>query len=271
MREYIFLDGEPFKDKFLLRSIFYGEGVFETFRWKSRLPVFWDKHIERMKRGAEVLGIPFPKVEDIRETVENAVLESKFSDAYVKICLLSDGDTVFFENPKGYSLLIIVKEYQQFKESLTACISSFRRNSISPIIRIKSLNYLENVLARREARVLGFDEAVFLNEEGKVTEASSSNVFWLKDGGLYTPSLECGLLPGVVRGVVIEIGRELGIEVKEGKFDPPSLLSSRGVFLTNSLTAITIVYQINEFTLPSDSHEVMSLKSACLEKLNWVK
>lgn len=270
MKEFIFIDGEPFKEKFPLRSICYGEGVFETFRWKSRLPVFWNKHIERMRKGAGVLGIPFAKIEDIREAVENAVLESKISDAYVKMCLLSKGGSIFYESPQESSLLVIVREFQPPKEPVKASVSYFRRNSKSPILGIKSLNYLENVLARREARGLGFDEAIFLNEVGKLAEGSVSNIFWLKEGILFTPSLECGLLPGVIRGVMIETAKELGIEVRQGKFDVRRLMSSQGMFLTNSLTGIVSISQINEFKLPSDSREIMRLKVATLEKLNWV-
>ena len=101
MKEYIFIDGEPFKEAFPLRSLFYGEGLFETLRWKGELPIFWNKHIERMKKGAGVLGIPFPGGKAVKEGVENAILDSQIPDAYVKICLLSHGTTIFYENPEA--------------------------------------------------------------------------------------------------------------------------------------------------------------------------
>jgi 4-amino-4-deoxychorismate lyase len=269
MKEFIFIDGERFKEKFPLRSICYGEGVFETFRWKSRLPVFWNKHVERMRNGAGVLEIPFPKMEDIRESVEKAVLESKISVAYVKICLLSKGSSIFYEIPQESSLLVIVREFQPLKEPVKAYISSFRRNSKSPILGIKSLNYLENVLARREARSLGFDEAIFVNEAGRLAEGSTSNIFWLKEGILFTPSLECGLLPGVIRGVVIEIASELGVEVREGQFDLDSLRSSQGGFFTNSLIGSVIISQIDGSKLTPGSENFKGIRTALLEKLGW--
>jgi len=269
MKDLIFIDGHPLKEEFPLRSLFYGEGVFESFRWKMRPPVFWDKHVQRMKRGAELLGIPFPGVGDVEWVIERAMLDSQISDAYVKICLLSQGSSNFYETPTRHSLLGIVREFQAPKELITVCISSFSRNSASPVLRIKSLNYIENILARREAIGLGFDEAIFLNERGEITEGSASNTFWLREGVLFTPSLECGLLPGVIRDVVIEVACELGIQVIEGSFDPGVFLVSEGVFLTNSLMGIVSVSQVNEHKLPSDPQGVIVLKSAILEKLNW--
>jgi 4-amino-4-deoxychorismate lyase len=269
MKEFIFIDGEPFKEKIPLRSICYGEGVFESFRWKMRPPVFWDKHLERMKKGAKLLGIPFPGVGDIEWVVERAILDSQISDAYVKICLLSKGNSNFYETPTGYALLGIVREFQPPKELITACISSFSRNSSSPILRIKSLNYIENILAKREAMESGFDEAIFLNERGEITEGSVSNTFWLREGVLYTPSLECGLLPGVIRDVTIEAATEVGIQVSQGSFDPGVFIVSQGVFLTNSLMGVGSVSQINGHKLPTHDQAAGVLKSAILEKLNW--
>ncbi len=263
------MNGQLFSEKFPLRSLFYGEGVFETFRWKGTRPVLWNNHMERMKRGAELLGIPFRRSEYVLADVEKSVLESKISDAYVKICLLSLGRSVFYETPQESSLLVVVKEYQTPKGLLKAHISSFRRNSTSPIVSIKSLNYLENIVARREAMGLGFDEAIFLNEEGEVTEAAASNIFWLEKDVLYTPSLECGVLSGVVRGMLMETARDLGIEVVVGKFGLSSLLSSQGVLLTNSLTGIASAAQIDEHKIDDGSLEVLRLKTSILEKLNW--
>ena len=268
MKEYIFIDGEPFKEAFPLRSLFYGEGLFETFRWKARPPVFLSKHLERMKKGAGVLGIPFPKEEVIEERIENAILESEIPDAYVKVCLLSQGSPIFYEFPEGSSLLVTVREYKPPIEPVKAHVSSFRRSSTSPILKLKSLNYLGNVLARREARGLGFDEAIFLNDKVELTEASVSNIFWLKDGILFTPSVDCGLLPGVIRGVVIELAREMGMEVMECRHNLDTLLSSDASFITNSLIGAIAISYVNDFRL-SDSKDFERIRTALIDGLGW--
>lgn len=267
--ELILFDGKPIKESFPVRSLFYGEGLFETFRWRGKSPVFLAKHLERMKNGAEALRIPFSQVGDIERAIEKTVLDSQVSDAYVKICLLSHGSSVFYENPNGGSILVVVRQYQFPNELIKAHISSFRRNSTSPILGMKSLNYLENILARRNARGLGFDEAIFLNENGEITEGSANNIFWLEDGILFTPSLECGLLSGIIRGVVIDIARELGIGIEEGRFSLDNLTSSEGVFFTNSLAGAVLVSQIDDFELLSNSQDFKRIKAILFEKLVW--
>jgi 4-amino-4-deoxychorismate lyase len=221
-----------------------------------------------MKKGAEVLGIPFPGKNAIKDGLETAILESKICDAYVKICLLSHGMSIFYENPQRSSFLIIVRDYQPPKEPINACITSFRRSSTSPIPRLKSLNYLENILARREAMGLGFDEAIFLNDKGELCESSACNIFWLKEGTLFTPSPECGLLPGVIRSVLIELAREIDMDVVEGRFDSDKLISSTGGFLTNSLIGAIAIARLDQFELPI-LHQFKVIKSALMKKLGW--
>ncbi len=269
MEEFIFIDGEQLKERFPLRSLFYGEGLFETFRWKRSRPVLFNKHIERMKMGADHLGIPFPGEEVIKERLDSALISSQVSDSYVKLCLLSEGSTTFFEKAQGYSLLIIVREYHPPKERVKTFVSTFRRSSTSPILRIKSLNYLDNIIARREAMAGGFDEAIFLNDEGELTEGSASNIFWLKGGTLFTPSVYCGLLPGVIRGFVVELARDMGMKVIEGKYSLDSFVTSDAGFMTNSLIGAIATSRVNDFSL-SDSKDFERIRTALFDELGWV-
>ncbi len=270
MRELILLDGEPIGGNFPLRSLFYGEGVFETFRWKRLPPVFLAKHLERMKKGAEFLRIPFPKEEHILESLEKAISVSQTSDAYVKVCLLSKGNSIFYENPSEFSTLTVIREYQSPKDSMSVMTSSFRRNSSSPINKIKSLNYLENILARREAIEAGFDEALFLNERGEITEGTASNLFWIRDEVLFTPSLESGLVPGITVDVTIEVAAGLGFKVEEGRPRLEEALSCDGAFLTNSLVGLVGTPQIDGKEINSDFEILSKLRKALLEKLGWL-
>ena len=271
MDDSILIDGQPIQGDFPSRSLFYGEGVFETFRWKSTHPVFLNKHIERMKKGAEILRIPFPGEESILDSLDRALRAFQASDAHVKICLLSRGNTIFYENPEGSSLLTIVREYQLPNEPVKARVTECRRSSSSSILRLKSLNYLENIRARREARELGFDDAIFLNERGEITEGTASNIFWFRDGVLYTPTIECGLLSGITRCVLVENAEEIGMQVMEGCFNLDSLLSSQCCFLTNSLIGVVPISQINDTTLDSDYIYFERIKASLFEKLCWVK
>ena len=269
MKEIVHLDGKPLDENLPLRSLLYAEGVFETFRWKNSPPVFLKNHIERMSDGAELLRIPFPGAEKVRKDVEAAVKASGIEDAYVKICLMSSGPLKFYELADRGHLLAIVRVYEPPDEHVRAHVSSFRRRS-SPLLAIKSLNYLENVLARREAKSMGYDEAIFLNAWEEVTEGSSTNIFWVKSNVLHTPALECGLLPGITRDALISLAPELGLGVKEGKFTLKDVLNSQGAFFTNSLIGITAISAVDGVKINLDDDLYAKLKGLLLEKLGWV-
>lgn len=268
--EFLFLDGNPLVEKIPLRSLLYAEGVFETFRWKGSPPAFLKRHLDRMKQGSKFLSIPFPSGEDIKSAVEEAIRRSNLTDAYVKVCLLSSGPTKFYEQAVKSHVLVVVRSYESSKERMRAHIASFKRNSSSPLLRVKSLNYLENVLARREAQDHGCDEAIFLNERGEIAEGSSTNIFWVKENVLYTPAVDCGLLPGITREALISLTTEIGLNVVEGGFDLNEVLYSDGAFLTNSLIGIAALAGVDEIDLKLDEELFVKLRAALFKKFRWV-
>ncbi|HDI12805.1 MAG TPA: aminodeoxychorismate lyase [Hadesarchaea archaeon] len=267
-REFIFLDKEPLVTKIPMRSLLYGEGVFETFRWRGTEPVFLKKHLDRMKNGAKLLSIPMPAKKIIKNSVKEAVDRSNIMDAIVKICLLSSGSMIFHGDADKAHLMVIVKNYEKQKGQMRAHIASFRRNS-SPLLCIKSTNYLENVTARREAKNMGYDECIFLNQQDEITEGSSTNIFWIKGEVMYTPSVDCGLLPGITRETIITLGRKLGLEVKEGRFKLEDLLSSNCAFLTNSLIGMAALTQIDSNKINFNEEIYVRIRDALFRKLRW--
>jgi branched-subunit amino acid aminotransferase/4-amino-4-deoxychorismate lyase len=121
---------------------------------------------------------------------------------------------------------------------MAAVTGASRRNEASPLSRVKSLNYLDNLLAREEARRKGADEAILLNTRGLVAEGSASNVFLVGSEGLLTPSIESGALPGITRAAVIELAREAGIDCAEGDVEAATLAGAAEAFLTNSVMGV---------------------------------
>ncbi|MEM2878839.1 MAG: aminotransferase class IV [Candidatus Hadarchaeales archaeon] len=267
MRTLFFRGGRPCGEP--SRSELYGEGVFETFRWHRGPPVLLDEHVERMRRGAEFLGIPFPGKGAVVREVSSAVESSGIEDARVKVCLLSRGKGRFSSAPDGSELLTAVGRYMKPKTEMKCCIVEFRRNSSSPLLQHKTLNYLENVVARREAERRGADEALFLNDRNEVAEGAATNVFWFRDGKLFTPSRECGILPGITRKLLISIARGLGIEVIDGRFFAESVLSADEVFLTNSLIGMARVVEINGNAIGGRTEAFSELREALLRELGW--
>ena len=238
------------------RGFMLGDGVFESLRaYNGALP-FWDLHLERLKRGMIHLGfsldsLPFDQMKDQTRAL---VVKNGLSDAYVRLTV-SRGDTisellpgwgegepnwVIFTKPLSPRLQIIQEK------GVRAVFSSLKRNHSSPTARFKTANYLDMILAKREAVLQGADEALLLDEQGHVAEASTSNIFWVRAGTIYTPSLDLPILPGVTRQKVLDVATDLGIPVREGVYDSEDLMGSNEAFLTNSLCEIVPLISIEE-------------------------
>ena len=270
MTNSIFIDGKRAQNVFSARSLFYGEGVFETFRYKASPPVLLDRHIERMREGADLLKIPFPGKEYLIELIQKAILESEIHDAYVKVCLLSEGEPDFYSVSIKSQVLVIIKEYLKSNQPLMLKVNSYRRISESPIGRVKSTNYLENILARREALSFGFDEALFLNEKNQIAECAASNLFWFKDETLFTPSEVCGLLVGTTRNLVLTSMADIDINILEGKFLLNDLRDADFVFTTNSLTGCMPVSKIEGDSFNTENPLFLRIQNALLKELRWI-
>ncbi|MGI9534502.1 MAG: aminotransferase class IV [Thermodesulfobacteriota bacterium] len=268
MDELILIDGNRVKEP-LTRSLFYGEGLFETFRWKGRLPAFYSEHINRLKNGSELLRIPFPDDAYITEKIEEAVESSILDDLYVKIALISKGDRIFFKNPDESALLVMTREFIDTEENVDVCVATLRRNQDSLLLKYKTFNYLENIIGRREALEKGFDDAIFLNTNNDLTEATSSNIFWARGKDLFTPVVDSGLLPGITRKIILEIANDLGYKINSRKFDLSYLLNSDFAFLTNSLIGMRYISKVNKQMMPPEPISYSKIKNALIEKLKW--
>jgi len=121
---------------------------------------------------------------------------------------------------------------------MAGLMNRIRRNETSPLSRVKSLNYLDNLLAREEARRQSADEALLLNSQGFVAEGSGSNVFLVMGDDLLTPSVQSGALPGITRQVVLELAAEVGLGAKEAEVEPEALFHATEAFLTSSLKEV---------------------------------
>lgn len=243
--EKVFIDGKEFTDKDLLRPLLYGEGVFETFRYNGSLPKYIDYHYERLINGAKVLSIPKISKEDYLYNINQAVKNSESKDMYVKTVLISKGNIYYPLFPNGKSLIVITKPYKPIEEEVRLMISPYKVHSLDPLLKIKSTNYLRNILIKRYAKEKGFFDCIILNENDNITETSSANIFWIKGKYLYTPSLACGILDGVSRKVILEEAKKQGFIVVEGRFFLEDLKNANLVFLSNALHGIIRVKEIN--------------------------
>ena len=138
---------------------------------------------------------------------------------------------------------------------MSLAVSPYRVNTMSPLVGIRSLNYLEQVLAWEEAQSRDFDEAVTLNERGEVVSATMANIFWLKDGTLHTPALSTGAIAGITRAAVIELAEKQFIPVIEGVYELADLADADEIFLTSASYGLALVnsFDFRQYSLGTGS------------------
>lgn len=234
------------------RGFSFGDGVFETLRVYSGKVFRLESHINRLFKGLDLLGIERnADVGSIENAVKRLIDKNSLDDASIKISAFRE-ESPGVDPISGLKACYLMtsgpfdfRRKETCEKGISAGIVTIRRNQSSPHVFIKSLNYLENILGRREAQDKGYDEAIFLNSLDYVAEGSISNIFTVKNSGLFTPALDSGILNGITRDVVIEIAADLGIKCCEKFLKKDDLLTADEVFMTNSLMEIIPVREIN--------------------------
>jgi len=175
------------EDKILIdEGLFFGRGVFETILWKDR-PVFLNEHLERLKKSMEEIGLLPLEEKILREYLDK--LDIKYKGLKITVTPLN---IIITERNINY------KE-EDYNRGMTLTISKVRRNSTSRLCYIKSTCYIENLIEKENAKKMGFDDVIFLNEKGNVTETSCANIFIVKNKEIFTSKTEDGLLAGIIR------------------------------------------------------------------------
>ncbi len=233
------------------RGFLLGDGIFETIRIYSGKALFLNLHWDRLKLGAEFLEIPLKiTYEELKKVISHLIEKNNLKDqeASVRLTLTRGpgprGITV--NNAQPTFLATISPLIAQQEKMLSVLVSSIRRNELSPSSKIKSLHYLDNILARREAEKAGFDEAILLNTRGNLSEATIANLFFVRNEILCTPQIEDGALPGITREILLNVAKELGIKTKLASFSPQELLLAEEAFLSSSLLGIKAIWKVND-------------------------
>ena len=211
-----------------------------------------ERHLARLSRAAKFLGIDLESdIPNLQKAIYDTLQANQLSDARIRITLSSSEGAPIPDwlNPEKTTLLIIARSYtpypsEVYEQGFRAIVSLIRRNTQSPASVMKSLNYLDNLLARREAKLADAAEAILLNEQGLLAEGSTSNIFLVSGSNLLTPSLDSGILPGITREVVLKLAPSLGLKTMERKIAVEALQQADEAFLTNSLIEIMPLTQL---------------------------
>lgn len=212
------------------RGFTLGDGVFETLRAVDGGVARLDAHLARMRRGAALLGLPVPRV-DYEQALRETLTANGLSEGALRLTLTRGPAPRGVLPPKdpAPTLLITAGALPPATPVRLVIARITRRNEFSPLSGIKSLAYLDNILARQEAEARGADDALLLNTQGRVAETSTANVFVVKDGVLITPPLQDGALPGILRAELLRLG------AVEQSLVPEDLARVAEMFLTTSL------------------------------------
>ncbi|MEM0382541.1 MAG: branched-chain-amino-acid transaminase [Nitrososphaerota archaeon] len=256
----IYIDGEFYAKSSAKISVFdhgflYGDGVFEGIRVYGGVVFKLREHVERLYRSAKAIRLEIPMtVDEMVDAVIKTVRVNGFRDAYIRLVVTRGvGDLGLDPRKCGKPSVIVIVEQlepilgaQSRETGVKLIISSTRRDPVyATSHEVKSLNYLNSILAKLEAIAAGADDAVMLDSRGFVSEATGANIFVVRSGVLVTPPVTAGILPGITRAFVMELARRLGIPVEERDITPTELLTSDEVFLTGTGAEIVPVAMIS--------------------------
>ena len=255
----IYVDGTLYSKEDAKVSVFdhgflYGDGVFEGIRAYDGTVFRLKEHIDRLYQSAKTIALEIPFTpQQMTQAVLETVAANEQRDAYIRL-VVSRGPGDLGIDPANCStptVVIICAEIKLYPKELyetgaSIVTSSVRRIPIQCLDpRIKSLNYLNNIMAKIDARRAGALEAVMLNQQGRVAECTADNIFFYAGGVLRTPGIMNGALPGITRATVLDLGRAMAIPTEEGNYGLHDLYNADEVFLTGTGAEIMPVISVD--------------------------
>jgi len=239
------------------RGFLYGDSVYEVLWWHRGVLIQEQDHLDRLRESGRriYLDVDVPRdalVEQIEATCEAADVGAE-DDAYVRLMVTRGSGPLGLDLRTAPSLSVIVvvapanrPTEAVFQKGVRAALVDRRRNSARALDpAAKTGNYLNNVLALHEAQLQGADEALMLNEAGDVTEATTANIYLVRDGRLCTPPIEAGILKGTTRTRILALCHEHGVDAREARVTPADLQAADEVFLSSSVRGILPIVAID--------------------------
>ena len=249
------------------QTLHYGYGVFEGIRayaTEGGTKVFKVKeHYDRLKNSAELINIPFDyEVQELVDATYELLEKNNLQDAYVRPLVFCDPNMTL-ARPNNVSIMICAGEWGAYlgDKQLSLTVSSFCRphpRSIKIEAKVCG-HYVNSILATNEAKDKGFDEALLLDSDGYLAEGPGANLFFEKDGVLFTPQLG-NILPGITRATVLELAEELGVEVKQGLYKPEVLDSADSAFYCGTAAEVIGIESLDNTKFPMNWNDSLGKK-----------
>lgn len=243
-------------------AMLYGRGVFTTVAIYKGNPFLWPEHWRRLIDHGTRLNIDCSGCTEagVGEALRKLITVNNVGDGRARIILLARSGRDFWKTKapgaKQTDLLIMTGEAQKVPAAgMTLAVSPYRINTFSPLTGIRSLNYLEQVLSWEEAQAREFDEAVMLNERGEIAAATMANIFWVREGTVYTPALSTGAVAGVTRNTLLKLAEAESIPVIEGVYELGDLVEADEIFLTSANLGVALVttFDFRQYSITTES------------------
>lgn len=229
-------------------GVLLGDGVFETLAVRDGRPRLLDRHLRRLQAGmARIDIIDGPDDETIRNAIDELLVASGLSEARIRITVTAGPGPSLRTRTGRPTVFVTIAPLGPAPVSVSLHLVPWPRNEHSALAGIKSINWAENAHALRVAAAAGFDNALFCDMQGRLSECATANIFVTVDGQILTPAMSTGCLAGTVRAVLLDAG-----VATEADLHPADLTRADGVFITTSTTGITPVHAIDQLTPPTD-------------------
>lgn len=236
------------------RSYLLGDGLFETILVKNGQPAYLPEHLDRLRASCTAFAYKTPTTEELSTAIRSVIAANSLEIGSVRLTLSpweSNGLLAKFNSPLN---ILVTFRYGEpyaaalYQRGFTAIVAkSTRRNEHSPLSRYKTTNFLDNILAKKEAQTLNADEAIMLNTAGNIAEGTVTNIFLVKNGQVLTPCIEDGALPGIMRQKVLERCHTQNIPAQAKSLTLKDLENAHEAFLTNSLMGIMPLAKVNDY------------------------
>ncbi|MFB0567303.1 MAG: branched-chain-amino-acid transaminase [Candidatus Bathyarchaeia archaeon] len=237
-------------------GLLYGDGIFEGIRAYGGIVFKLDEHLDRLYRSAHAMLLEITmKKDEIKKAVLDTLKTNNLRNAYIRLVVTRGvGDLGLDPRKCSKPTVIIITipliqlhSEDRKKNGITAMVSWVKRDPVDATTHeIKSLNYLNSILAKIEANIAGVDEAICLDKRGFVSEGVAENIFMVENREIITPPTSTGALPGITRAVVIKLAKELGYPMVERNITPNELFNADEVFFTGTAAEIIAVREINK-------------------------
>lgn len=233
-------------------GLLYGDGVFEGIRAYSGRVFRLERHVDRLYASARVIHLEIPMAKEaMAAAITETLSTNKLTNAYIRVVVTRGAGSLGLDPRRTTDPQVIIitdlislypeELYEHGLKIITAATIRSHPNTVNP--RVKSLNYLNNILAKIEGTNAGCLEALMLNHKGEVAECTGDNIFLIRSGEVHTPSIDSGILEGITREAVIELAREAGLTVVERTMDRYDVYTADECFLTGTAAELIPVVE----------------------------